>query len=145
MEKTSFTYLRDLDFSRKLIETAKNRQRYNMPLTREAIIDDTLKCRPESYYLSTDNACVALRRLLNSDYIKLKVVSPNPERQRFWIDLYKKVYGYRHRHPDSTFDDAVSFVLNFSRPDRFYISKNKALKLFAKAFAKKPTYVPRNL
>lgn len=143
MEKTRFTRLRDLDFSRKLVETAKNRQRYSMPLTREAIIEDTLKCRPESYYMSTDNACVALRRLLKSDYIKLNVVSSNPVRQQFWVDLYKKVYSYRYRHPGTTFDDAVSFVLNFSRPDRFYISQHKAMKLFSKTFTRQPTYVPR--
>lgn len=143
MKRTSLARMRDLDFSRKLLETAKSNSLCGLPMTREAIIEAALKRRPDSFYTSTSNACKVLRRISGSDYIRNRILHANPVRQQFWIDLHDKVWRYCVRNPSTSFDDAVAHILCFSKPDRFYISDSKALKLFADTFTSEPSYVPR--
>lgn len=90
-------------------------------LTRAELIAKTLACQPPCYYASHDRVSQALRILGPHP-----MSAPTSERRAMWLEIHHRVAelmnGPRHlrRH------QAISFVLNFTRPSRFFISERTA-------------------
>jgi len=143
MSNSSFSKMRDRDFAGKMRRTADFFRLQGKHASRDAIIEATLKCRPESFYVATSTACANLRKLKDSQFPDPKDIQPAHIKRLLWLDMYKKVHAYRYRNPDVPFENAVNHILTISRPDCFYISPVKAKRIFYDTFTRQSDYVPR--
>lgn len=140
---TTLTGLRDEDFAAKLEEMAANLRRRGLRPSADDIISAAMMSRPRQYYLSYN---YILRRLnaLHHDGFFDRNPAPMPGSPRaVWIEIDAKVKAYRLRHRRATIEDAVTHLVNFCSPDRFYISRPTARRIFRKHFRAETVYSPR--
>lgn len=145
MKKINYVKLRNEDFVGRMYEIARRRRLFGEPISRNLIITEALGSRPQRYYVSLTHACVTLRRLAGSDYLRQGADAPRNWRQQLWAELAGKVSRYRAAHRDLCFEDSVAYVLTYKQPDRFYLSRSLAERLFNKTFRLVSEYRIRTL
>ncbi len=142
IKNTTLTSLRDADFISKLEEISSNLRRNGLKPTRDDIIDAALMSKPRQYYLSFSYILRRLNSLQREGYFEhCSGLTPGSPRA-VWREIDAKVRDYRRRHRRATTEDAVSHLVNFCSPDRFYISRATARRLFQRHFRAETIYNP---
>ena len=139
-EKTQLTELRDADFTAKLEEMAASMRRKGIRPTDDELIDAALMSRPRQYYLSFAYVMRRLCALRKNGFLDepRRVSADSP--RAIWFEIDAKVRAYRLRHRRATNDEAVAHRLNFCSPERFYISRATARRIFLRRFHTKISY-----
>ena len=130
MKRKTLTQLRDDDFADRLRAVAKNYDRTSSRVTPEIIIAEALASRPQRYYLSFKTVASNLSRLRNSGTLAFKSSANRSTTLQQWCDINHAVSLYMARNKDISLAEAISYIINFSRPSRFFISDKKARELF---------------
>lgn len=133
-ENTRLTIQRDADFTSKLEEIASSLRRRGIRPTPDEVIDAALMSRPRQYYLSFGYIVRRLNALRNCGFFVSPHKAPAGSPRAMWYEIDSKVRAYRQRHRRSTTEEAVSHLLNFCSPDRFYISRATARRIFRRRF-----------
>lgn len=108
-------------------------------LTARQVVDMALSRRPPCHFASYDHARKVLSHLFVSDTGTLR--DNAPMRQHEWLELAMQVKDeIESRH--LPFDKALSFVLNFRRPSRFYISPERAMRILRPHVCRNITLLP---
>ena len=130
MNSKTLTQLRDDDFANSLRSVARSYGNTSDRVTPETIIAEALASRPQRYYLTFRTISVTLPRLRNSGALKTNGRSQRSATIEQWRDINDAVSRYMALHRRATLADAITHVINFSRPSRFFISEKKAQELF---------------
>lgn len=133
MQNNTLSSLRDADFATQLVAIADDFRRNSIPLSRERLIDLALMQRPKNFYLSFAYVYRRLVSLRRTGFFDTPHADLKPLRM-IWTEINAKVNAYLYRNTRASLTDAISHVLNFSRPDRFYISRAKADEIFGYTF-----------
>lgn len=121
----SNTQQRDRDFLAHAMRLLALCRRQGRRLTKGELAEEVLSQHPDHYYVNFSHAYEVLRIFHRS-----KQPSPSSRPvQAMWNDLYAKVSARMEAFPKSTLSAALSFVLNFQRPERFYMSRRHAMAL----------------
>lgn len=130
MNHKTLTQLRDDDFAECLRAVAKSYDKSPFSVTPEIIITQALALQPQRYYLSFNTIAANLPRLRNSGLFSSKSKAKRSATFEQWRDINNAVSCYMMRNKRATLYDAISHVINFGRPSRFFISDKKAHELF---------------
>ena len=114
-------------------------QMYGRELTRDRLREEALAKTPEAFYVSYDRAAQVIGPLLGKDY-KGPVGTP---RRQFWLDMAAMVREQMEAPKCLTFPKALSFVLNFRAPTRYYLSRRTADRLIAQEVVMKTIIIPK--
>lgn len=89
------------------------------------LVDRILTQRPPSFFIGLEYACTVLKRMPEPTQ-----EAPNPEELKtcMWRDLQLNVLRVQSLRK-CTFRQAVEFVLNYVRPQRWYISRLQGRRL----------------
>ncbi len=130
MNHKTLTQLRDDDFADCLRAVAGRYEKDRRAVSAETIIAEAMATSPKRYYVAFATIVQNVSRLLRSGYAAddPKLTSLNARQQ--WLDIYRSVRRYMILHKDASLDDAITYVVNYTRPARFYISDKKARELF---------------
>ena len=124
----SLIEIRNDDFVRRCFAIYDKDLRSGERHTLESLIDRALASQPHSHYLSYDHASRRLHRIRRDG---LANVYKEELAREMWGELNSQVNEVMALHPRKTFDKALTFVLNFMRPSRFYISRDTARRLIS--------------
>lgn len=91
--------------------------------TRDELIRLTLAERPPCYFISYDYASCCLSLLRHGHTFS------HPEAAAFWNDLSEKVNKAMNGPRKLNFSQALNYTLCFCRPERYYISIDRARRL----------------
>lgn len=138
MKQKTLIQLRDEDFIDSLRSTMRRLKRERRFAAPSQIIAEALASRPRRYYLSYTTVATRLMRLRNSGQLKISGSGKVSLAVRQWADINSAVDRYLCRHKRATIGEAISYVVAFDRPCRFYISDKKARELFRGV--SRPTY-----
>ncbi len=127
MKHKTMAQLRDEDFVDCLRRAIKRHSADKKPSTSSQIIAEALASQPRRYYLSYSTIESGLGRLRNDGYFNRRSDRMTYKR---WLDINAAVNRYLARNKQAKLTDAISHVVNFGRPTRFYISDKKARELF---------------
>lgn len=119
------TQARDAEFisvCRQIIERY-NRSGHRCSLS--LVLDEALAHAPRCHYVSYDYAS----RVLHQMEMAGGVPAGTTLRRLRWAELYNQVKETMEGPRRLTFDKALSFVLAFRRPSRFYIDRARATRL----------------
>lgn len=130
MNHKTLIQLRDEDFADCLRAVAKNYNRASTRVTPEIIISEALASQPRRYYLSFKTIAANLSRLRNAGTLASKSSTNRSTTLEQWRDINKAVSRYMARNKHVSLSEAITYVVNFSRPTRFFISDKKAYELF---------------
>lgn len=139
----SMTGLRDEDFANKLAEIAGNLCRRGLHPSADDIINAAIMSRPRHYYLSYNYILRRLNALRHAGFFDGTQRSGGNGPRAMWHEIDAKVRAYKQRHRRATTEDAVSWLVNFSSPERFYISRPTAMRIFRRRFRAETIYSPR--
>lgn len=93
-------------------------------VSRSQLIEETLNRRPTRFYVDYEQARIAMGIVLN-----MKEPSNPTLRLQMWLDFADCVRRIMKNRPNLSLCQAIDFVLNFDRPQRYYISANTAIRL----------------
>lgn len=119
---------RNQEFRRRCIEIFERDVREGGARPLESVLERALAMQPHSHYLSYDTASRRIHRIHR--YGIEKVVKERLARE-MWRELVGQIEDVQARFPRKTFDMALTFVLNFYRPSRFYMSLDTARRIVA--------------
>lgn len=92
----------------------------------DTVIDRALAMSPCSHYISYDTAARKLykirRRGLENE-VKEKLA------RQMWSEIIAQINEFLQIYPKKSFDAALTFVMNYRRPSRFYISRDAARRI----------------
>ncbi len=119
---------RDDEFRRRCVEIFKSD--YNSGAIRplDSVLERAMACQPHCHYLSYDTAS---RRLHEIERYGLEAIVRERIARQMWTELAAQVADVMALHPRKSFNMALSFVLNFCRPSRFFISVDTARRIIA--------------
>ncbi|MCM1066090.1 MAG: hypothetical protein NC418_00770 [Muribaculaceae bacterium] len=117
---------RNEEFKRRCLEIF--RRDYDSGTIRplDSVIERALAMQPRSHYLSFDTAS---RRLHRIERRGLEAEVHEELARLMWAEVMAQVRQAMERRGTESFDRALSFVLNFCRPSRFYMSFDTARRL----------------
>lgn len=139
-ENTQLTKLRDADFTAKLEEMASSLRRRGIRPTADEVIDAALMSRPRQYYLSFGYIVKRLSALRKNGFFDESPRAAAGSARAVWYEINMKVNAYRQRHRRATNEEAVSHLVNFCSPDRFYMSRATARRIFRRRFHVETVY-----
>lgn len=125
MTRHHLTALRDQDFAdclRRVVADSRN-----SGATSSRLIDLALACRPRRYYLNYATVSQTLVRLRREG---LPTGPVDDHVLGRWIDINNAVNRYIALHRHATLQDAITHVITFERPSRFYIPPRRAVRIF---------------
>ncbi|MDE5662297.1 MAG: hypothetical protein K2F91_02665 [Muribaculaceae bacterium] len=125
--KTHIT-CRNEDFRRRCLEIFEKDFRAGAIQPLESVIDRAIAMQPRSHYLNYDQAS---RRLHAIERHGLENEVKEELARQMWSELRQQIDRVMELNPKKPFDKALSFVLNFCRPSRFYISRDTARRIIA--------------
>lgn len=117
---------RNEEFVRRCVAIFRNDFAEGTVRPLDSIITRALAMQPRSWYISYDTASKRLHAIERHGMDS--IVQCHLARCQ-WEELRKQVDEIIAANPRKTFDAALSFVLNFCRPSRFYISRDTARRL----------------
>lgn len=131
------TFMKQTTFYRNQDLLSVARQIYVMAATRGRImniselIKATLSRQPKMHYVDFDTASAKLHAI---DRHGLEAVVHTAEGRAQWSELRDQVAAAMAARRRLTFAQALTFVLHFRRPSRFYIAPNTAYKILCDNF-----------
>lgn len=129
MKQTTYHRNQDLlSVARQAFVTAASRGRI-MNITE--LIAATLCRRPKMHYVDYDTASAKLHAI---DKYGLEAVVHTTEGRAQWSELRQQVAETMAARQRLSFSQALTFVLHFRRPSRFYLSPNTAYKILCDNF-----------
>lgn len=96
-------------------------------ITRRQLINKALACRPPAYFTHHDKISSVLTVLARHH-----CPEPKTERQAMWMEIKQRVDDLMTGPRKLNRPQAISFVLNFTRPSRYFISYVTAERLLYK-------------
>lgn len=125
---TTLIQLRNRAFLRQALAILGRHIAAGERIGRRTLLLKTLECRPPSYFVQYDRAAAVLK------FIERRQMPPdNSERREMWLEIHRRVHeltnGPRHLKPHK----ALSFVLNFTQPSRYFISLRTADRILGRA------------
>lgn len=122
---TTTTKARDAEFIAICLDIMRRNARSGRECPLGEVIDEALHRCPRCHYVSYDHASRTLHALerhgappCDSTLQRLK-----------WLELYNQVKECMEGPRALPFGKALSFVLGFMRPSRFYIDPSRAMRL----------------
>lgn len=119
---------RNQEFRRRCIELFERDDRNGRVQSLDSVISRALLMQPHSHYLSYDTASRRIHRIRRYG---MEHEVKEPLAQQMWEEVDRQIDEVRARFPGKTFDMALTFVLNYCRPSRFYISLDTARRIIA--------------
>lgn len=126
-------------FLKICLEIIRAAQQRGETLTARQVVDMALSRRPPCHFATYDHARKVLSRIFASETDTLR--EDAPMRQHEWLELARQVKDeIETRH--LPFNKALSFVLNFRRPTRFYLSTDTAMRILRPHVRRNITLIP---
>lgn len=122
------TQLRNEEFLRRCIGIFDKDHQEGRISTLPDIIARATAMQPHSHYLSYDTASRRLHRIMRNG---LENEIKEDLAREMWAEILEQVKTCMSSTPPKSFDKALSFVLNFCRPSRFYISYDTAKRIIS--------------
>ena len=141
MKHINLSSQRDADFAQCLRDVAKRYEKDRLSGTPETIIAEAMESQPPRYYLSFFTIVTNLSRIRNSVFFSRTEECDKNHTRRQWHEINRAVNRYLARNKGASLTDAVTHVVCFSRPERFYISDKKAREVFRRTFRREYRYV----
>lgn len=116
------TTARNRDFVRRCFEIYEAHLREGVSLTPDELVVIALQSRPRAHYLSFETASKKLHLIERSGIGIVKEAAA----RAMWTELRSQVDEVMRVRGNLTFSAALSAVLNFGRPTRFYMSEGRA-------------------
>lgn len=129
-KQTTLTDLRDADFVRCCGALINKMKRQGKSFTPREIVRLALAERPDGFYVSYESALHHVRRGCGP----ASTDSSQHVRRGLWHDLCTCVERRMNARPGRCISEAVSHVLGYQRPGRFYMSERLAMAIFARNF-----------
>lgn len=126
MDQTRMTENRNREFIRRCIDIFERDCREATVQSLESVLDRALARQPCCHYVGYD---LASRKLHLIERRGLENVVKEELAREKWREIRRQVDDVLAQNPRKTFDMALSFVLNFCRPSRFYMSRDTARRL----------------
>lgn len=120
--------MRNADFARRCIRLYEQYYKAGISLDFNEIIDRVLVQQPHSFYVEYSTASAKLHALEHGDPEK---VVKEPLAREMWMEMLVQVLQHMARHPRKTFAQALTFVIAYGRPSRFFISRDTARRILA--------------
>ncbi len=118
--------LRNEDFVRCCIDIFRNDCAMGAIRPLDTVIERALACQPLCHYLDYDSVSAKLHRIGRRG---LEAEVSSPLFRAMWQELAEQVAETRQRRGRLNHAQALTFVLTFKRPSRFYISPDTAKRL----------------
>lgn len=141
MKHINLSARRDADFAQCLRTVARRYEKDRRNVTPETIIAEAMASKPQRYYLSFSTIVTNLSRIRKSGFFSRTEECDKNHTRRQWHEINRAVNRYLARNKGATLTDAITHVICFSRPERFYISDKKAHELFRRTFRREYRYV----
>ena len=138
MNKNTLIQLRDEDFTDCLRTTLRRLRDERRYLSAEHIIAEALASRPRRYYLSYATIASRLPKLRKSGQLNVAEGKRVNRAVGQWADINSAVDRYLSRHKRAKVTEAITYVVNFERPSRFFIPDKRARELLYSLV--RPTY-----
>lgn len=119
------TTARNRDFIRRCFEIYEANLREGRRLSPGELVRVALHTRPKAHYLAFDSASKTLHRIERQGLGVFK----EPVAQARCAELRSQVDEVRRVRKKLTFAAALSAVINFGRPSRFFMSEERALRI----------------
>lgn len=119
------TKARDAEFIAICLDIIRQHNRSGRDCRLAEVIDLALARRPRCHYVSYDHAS----RILHVIHRAGLTAGENRLQRLKWLELYNQVKAAMEGPRRLSFDKALTFVLGFMRPSRFYIERERALRL----------------
>lgn len=120
------TKMRNRAFAKQALAILSRHLAAGERLTRAELIDKTLASRPPCYFVSLDKVSHALHMLeLHPQPI------PGSERQAMYLEISQRVRELTEGPRQLKRHQAISFVLNFMQPSRYFISPRSACRILS--------------
>ncbi len=121
------TTKRNNEFKALCVRIMRGARKRGENLSLEEIIDKALACRPTGYWVNYETAS---RHVLKA--LRGTLGISRRQAHLFWLDMAKKVEQVMIQQK-LPYNKALSFTVNFMRPERFYITRPHALRLLHEA------------
>ncbi len=122
------TQARNSEFVRRCVEIFRRDCRSGAVRPLDTVIARALAMQPRAHYLAFDSAS---RRLHRIERRGLEAEVSEDIARAMWAELRSQVEETMARQRVKSFDKALSFVLNFCRPSRFYMSVDTARRILS--------------
>ena len=131
MNMKKSTMMRNADLvlcARQVLSLSVSRKQV---LNLSQLIEATLSRRPKMHYIDYDRASRVLHAI---DVRGLDAVVKGKMARMYWTELRDQVAEAMSSRRNLNFARALTFVLSFRRPSRFYITPNAAFKILSAHF-----------
>ncbi|MDE7426743.1 MAG: hypothetical protein K2M79_02965 [Muribaculaceae bacterium] len=122
MEKT-FIKERNMSFLKTCVQLSESGHYGSV----SQVVTEALKRGPREYYVDYEHAYKRLLSLRKKD-----TVPRETERDMFWAELLEKVQARQQQRPGLSLSAALSYVLAYQHPGRYFIEPLRALNLIKK-------------
>ncbi len=122
----NLTRARNSEFIRRCIQIYQRDLKSGITPVLDDIVDRAIAMQPHSHYVAFDSAS---KRLHAINKRGMENVVNSPLAQQMWSEIAAQVQQTMDSRNCKSFDRALSFVLNFCRPSRFYITRDTARRI----------------
>lgn len=122
----NLTKNRNAEFARRCIEIFEKDYRNGCVRPLDEVLAIALAMQPHSHYLSYDTAS---RKLHAIERHGIDALVTGENTRALYTELSEQVANVMRTRSQLGFDEALSFVLNFCRPSRFYMSLDTARRI----------------
>lgn len=122
------TYYRNQDLLEAARRAVSKAYRRGETINIRQLVDAALSHSPKMHYVDFDTASDKLHAIRRHG---LDAIVNTAEGRAKWAELGQQVDEIMAARRRLTFAQALSFVLHFRRPSRFYITRNAAYKIIA--------------
>ncbi len=126
MKRKTLTQLRDEDFIQCLRYVVSE----HPSASPDVLIDLAIASQPRRYYLTYNSVNTVLPKLRKKGLPRRPSSYSGKQSYERWIDINNAVCRYMALTKHSTVADAITHVLNFERPSRFFIPRRRAVEIF---------------
>lgn len=124
----TLTELRNRAFVKQALAILSRHMRAGERITRRQLVEKALASRPPSYFINQDQVSIVL-----SAIDRMPDFKPASERHAMWLEIRNRVRNLMEGPRKLRRHEAVSFVLNFTQPSRYFISHKTADRLIGSA------------
>lgn len=133
------TKQRNADFVRRCLEIYEHEKSLGKNPELDEVLFRAMASSPKVYYVNFDTASRQLHRIRRHG---ISVIKGSPGVKKMWSELNTYIEEVLEKEPRKKFDSALSYVLNFRRPSRFYINLDTARKIIRPYITYSITYKP---
>lgn len=122
------TAQRNEEFVRRCIAHFDTCRRRGMDMPLDALVNFAVMTRPTAYFIDFDYASRELHHIMRHGASS----KGNPLKRQMFEELLSKVQAAMERPRNLDFPGALTFVLTFDRPSRYWIKPDTARRLVRK-------------